>query len=282
MKILIFGADGMLGTDLTRTLSKDYEVIESLEKNLDITEQAKVIDFISQTKSEWVINTAAYTDVDGCETNREKAFAVNAEVPKNIALGCKRSGAKLIHLSTDYVFDGTRKEPYTEEDEPNPINIYGASKLEGERNIQMAIKNYIIVRTQWLFGKNGKNFVDTMLKLFGERDEIKVVNDQIGSPTYTLDLSQAVKKLIEVNPIFGIYNITNSGFASWYEFAREIVALKSIQKVKIIPVSLEEFPRPAKRPKNSRLMTGKFNKIANYTLRNWKESLLNYLVSPKV
>jgi len=276
LKILIFGADGMLGTDLVKVLEKDFDILKSLEKDLDITDRKRVEEFVISARPQWTINAAAYTDVDACESNQKKAFQINAEGPKNIAFASAKAKSKLIHFSTDYVFDGTKKEPYTEEDTPNPINVYGASKLEGEKNIRSAMKDYIIVRTEWLFGKNGKNFVDTICKLLQERDELKVVNDQIGSPTYTVDLANAVKKLIDVNAPFGIYNICNNGYCSWYDFACEIAKLKDKTLVKILPVSSEEFPRPAKRPKNSRLTYSKFVNITGYRLNEWKVVVSNY------
>jgi dTDP-4-dehydrorhamnose reductase len=277
LKILIFGADGMLGTDLVKTFSNDYEVIQSLERDLDITDRKAVEDRILALKPAWVINSAAYTDVDGAETNREKAFAVNSTGVENVALACSKAKAKLLHFSTDYVFDGTKKEPYTETDPTNPINVYGASKLEGENNVQKATKEYYILRTQWLYGKNGKNFVYTILKLLSERDELRIVNDQIGSPTYTVDLAKAVKEFVGKSPDYGIYNVANSGYCSWYDFAKEI-ALK-IQKtgVKITPVRSEEFPRPAKRPKNSKLDRNKFENANLTPIRQWESALNDYL-----
>lgn len=277
MKILIIGADGMLGSDLVKVLSKNHEVIESLEKNLDIADKQSVEKFVLSNKPSLVINAAGYTDVDSAESNRGKAFAINAEGPLNIALACKKSGSRLLHFSTDYIFDGTKDGPYTEEDEPNPINVYGASKLKGEQNIQSAFSDYIIVRTQWLYGKNGKNFVDAILKLMREKSEVKVVNDQVGSPTYTLDLAKATKTTIEKNIPSGIYNVANRGYCSWFEFAVEIAKLKNIRNVKIIPVASEEFPRPAKRPKNTRLKQGRFREIIGYLLRNWEDALTEYL-----
>jgi dTDP-4-dehydrorhamnose reductase len=277
LKILIFGADGMLGTDLVKTFSDDYEVIQSLEKDLDITSRKAVEDRILALKPAWVINSAAYTDVDGAETNREKAFAVNSTGVENIALACTKAKAKLIHFSTDYVFDGTKKEPYTETDPTNPINVYGASKLEGEKKVQKATKEYYILRTQWLYGKNGKNFVYTVLKLFSERDELRIVNDQIGSPTYTVDLAKATREFIEVTPPFGIYNVSNSGHCSWYDFALEIALKIKKTGVKITPVSSEEFPRPAKRPKNSRLDRNKFEKVHITPMRRWESALRGYI-----
>ena len=276
LKILIFGADGMLGTDLVKVLEKDFDILKSLEKDLDITDRKRVEEFVISAKPQWTINAAAYTDVDGCETNKEKAFLVNAKGPGNIAIACAKGKSKLIHFSTDYVFDGTKKEPYVEDDPTNPINVYGQSKLEGEKSVIAALKEHYIVRTEWLYGKNGKHFVATILKLLRERDSLKIVNDQIGSPTYTVDLARAIKQLINVKPAFGIYNICNSGYCSWFDFSKEIARLSLNVKTTIQAVPSEEFPRPAKRPKNSRLNTTKLSGLTDYKLRFWMEALFDY------
>jgi len=277
LKILIFGADGMLGSDLVKSLKKDYEVVESLEKDLNITDKSRLEEYMLSQKPDWTINAAAYTDVDGCESNRGKAFLVNATGPGNIAIACKKAGSKLIHFSTDYVFDGTKKEPYTEEDEPNPVSVYGISKLQGEKNIQAVMKEYFIVRTEWLYGKNGKNFVHTIIKLLKEKEEIKVVDDQVGSPTYSLDLAKAISKFLGSESGFGIFNICNSGYCSWYTFAKRIRELQGESSINIVPVKTKDVHRPAGRPSNSRLSDLKFTNLTGFSMRSWEKALFEYL-----
>lgn len=279
MKVLIFGADGMLGTDLVRVLKQQHQVVESLEKDLDITDNDKVKGLISSLGPDLVINAAAYTDVDGCEEYKEKAFAVNANGPKNLARSCSNNNIRMIHFSTDYVFDGNKESPYTEEDDTNPINVYGASKLEGETNIRTYLEDHVIIRTQWLYGRNGKNFVNTMLKLFEKRSELKVVSDQYGSPTYTLDLANAVRVMTDEDVPAGIYNVCNNGYCSWFEFTCDIADKVENRGISIIPVTTKEFTRPAKRPMNSRLDQSKFNKTVGHQVRNWKEALKSFLRS---
>lgn len=274
--ILVFGADGMLGSDIAKILSQDYQVIPKTINDIDITEKKSLEKMMKYVKPNIVINCAAYTDVDGAQTNREKAFLVNADAVKYIAELCKTVNAKLIHYSTDYVFDGTKSTPYTEEDRPNPINVYGESKLKGEEYIKNTLDNYLIIRTSWLFGKNGKNFVTTILRLANERPEIKVVDDQIGSPTYTVNLAQATEGLISLGAK-GIFNVTNSGVCSWYEFAIKILEFADISNVTVMPIGSQELTRPAKRPKNSTLDKGKFFNLTYVELIHWKEALDSYL-----
>ncbi len=205
---------------------------------MDITDREQVIRIIKELKPEAVINAAAYTNVDGCEDERELAYNVNGKAPGYVAEACAAINAKLVHYSTDYVFDGSKKE-YVESDTTNPINVYGESKLLGEQNIARAMKDYRIIRTSWLFGRHGKNFVDTMLTLSKQMDRVKVVNDQVGKPTYTVDLAEKTREILELPP--GIYHITNDGVCSWYEFASAIIPNTT-------PCTSEEFPRKAKRP----------------------------------
>ena len=259
IKTLIIGSSGMLGSDLCKTFP---DAVKLTHHDLDITDREQVIESILKIKPDVVINAAAYTNVDGCEDNKELAFQVNGYGPGYIAEACARAGAKLVHFSTDYVFDGSKKE-YVESDIPDPINVYGDSKLLGEKKIIENMDDYRIVRISWLFGIHGKNFVETMLKLSGEMDTVKVVNDQFGKPTYTMDLASKVKEIIELDP--GIYHITNDGICSWYEFASSIID-------NVIPCTSEEFPRKAKRPKYSVLVNTKTE-----PMRHWKEALKTYL-----
>lgn len=259
IKTLIIGSSGMLGSDLCKTFP---DAVKLTHRDLDITDREQVIESILKIKPDVVINAAAYTNVDGCEDNKELAFQVNGYGPGYIAEACARAGAKLVHFSTDYVFNGSKKE-YVESDIPDPINVYGDSKLLGEKKIIENMDDYRIVRISWLFGIHGKNFVETMLKLSGEMDTVKVVNDQFGKPTYTMDLASKVKEIIELDP--GIYHITNDGICSWYEFASSIID-------NVIPCTSEEFPRKAKRPKYSVLVNTKTG-----PMRHWKEALKDYL-----
>ncbi|MGE5457967.1 MAG: dTDP-4-dehydrorhamnose reductase [Methanococcaceae archaeon] len=259
IKTLIIGASGMLGYDLCKLFPDAFKLTH---KELDITNHESVIDCIRKIKPDVVINSAAYTCVDGCGDKQELAFQVNGYGPGYIAEACSIFGAKLVHFSTDYVFDGSKKE-YKESDVPSPINISGHSKLLGEKKIIENIDDYRIIRISWLFGVHGKNFVETMLRLSKELDTVKVINDQFGKPTYTMDLANRVKEIIELDS--GIYHITNEGICSWYEFASDIID-------NVIPCTSEEFPRKAKRPSYSVLVNTKIE-----PMRHWKEALKDYL-----
>lgn len=259
IKTLIFGAGGMLGTDLQTVFPK---AISFTHSEMDISDRDAVFSCIEKFKPELVINAAAYTKVDDCEEKKELAFLVNGTAPGYIAEACENIGSKLMHFSTDYVFDGEKKE-YVESDKPNPINVYGASKLEGEISIAKAAKRYYIIRTSWLFGLHGENFVDKMLKLGSSNPSVKVVNDQFGKPTYTKDLANKVREILNCN--YGIYHITNEGICSWYEFASAIIPNS-------IPCTSEEFISKAKRPRYSVLRNTKTK-----PMRHWKDALVDYL-----
>lgn len=274
MKILITGAYGMLGSDLREVL-KNFELICTGSKDLDITDEEKVIDFINEKQPDLVVNAAAYTAVDDCETHYDDAYAVNAIGPKNLAIACNKIDIPLIHVSTDYVFDGTKRTPLVETDKLGPKSAYGKTKLEGEKFIQENTDKYFILRTAWLYGLNGNNFVKTMLSLAENHDEISVVNDQVGSPTYSFDLAIAITNLLHSDK-YGIYHVTNEGECSWYEFSKLIFELSDVD-VKVIPVSTEEFPRPAPRPHYSVLSNKKWNSSGFVPMRDYKEALGEYL-----
>ena len=261
IKTLILGAGGMLGMDLCRAFP---DAVKLTHDDIDIADKAQVIETIKRIGPDVVINAAAYTDVDGCEDecNRELVFNVNGRAPGYIAQSCSLMGAKLVHFSTDYVFDGSRKE-YMESDLTCPINVYGESKLLGERNIIKNMDDYRIIRTSWLFGHHGRNFVETMLKLSGEMDAVSVVDDQFGKPTYAADLARKTAGIIGLVP--GIYHITNDSVCSWYEFAAAVID-------NVVPCSSDEFVRKAKRPRYSVLVNTK-----TAPLRHWKEALVEYL-----
>lgn len=257
--VLILGANGMLGHDLAAVFPGARLCGH---KDLDITNEAAVKAYILALKPDLVINAAAYTNVDGCEDDPETAFAVNGDAPGYIAAACREVGAVLVHYSTDYVFDGTKTE-YVESDEPNPINVYGASKLRGEQKIAQNMDDYRIIRTSWLFGRHGKNFVETIRHLSQTNETVRVVTDQVGKPTYTADLAHKTAEIAECPP--GIYHMTNDGVCSWYEFARAFAP-------NVVPCSSSEFPRKAKRPAYSVLVNTKTS-----PMRPWKEALEDYL-----
>ena len=258
-KIVIFGANGMLGHALQQVFP---QVHFFGRRDVDIMDEKAVKRILQQERPQTVINAAAYTDVDGCEDNRDHAFAVNGYGPGYIAAACSEIGAVLVHYSTDYVFDGIKKE-FRESDEANPINTYGESKLLGEVSIKKNMENYRIIRTSWLFGRYGKNFVDTILSLSRQVPVVRVVNDQIGKPTYTVDLARKTPEIISREP--GVYHITNEGQCSRYEFASAFIPNAT-------PCSTVEFPRKAKRPAYSVLANTK-----TPPLRHWREAVREYI-----
>ena len=290
MIILITGAKGMMGSDLIKVLSqkKEYNLTGATRSDFDITDYSQTLQFLKDKRPDIVIHAAAYTKVDDCESHSETAYKVNETGTKNIASGCKDINAKLICISTDYIFNGRKNTPYLENDMPEPLSVYGDSKLKGELAVKDILNDYIIVRTSWLFGKNGNNFIKAILKQatspfpsFVRRGEgrskvIKVVNDQTGSPTYTVDLSHAIEKLISCNAK-GIFNITNSGECSWYQFAKKILELAGIKGVDVVPITSEELKRPARRPAYSILDCSKFKSVTNYQMRHWEDALKDYL-----
>ena len=273
MKIALTGSDGMLGHDIQRVFT-DVELINFTLNDFDVTDLDKTLSAIKQANPDYLIHPAAYTDVDGCEKHPETAYRVNAVGAKNVTTACEEIGCPVIYISTDYVFDGTKEEPYLETDLPNPLNEYGLSKLNGERFVSSLTDSFYVVRTSWLYGKSGKNFVETISRLLSERDEIKVVNDQTGSPTYTYDLALKLRELIGKD--YGTYHITNSLKCSWYEFALEIAAVKQ-SNTKIIPVTSDEYKLPARRPAHSVLANAKLKQAGIKELRSWKEALREYM-----
>lgn len=276
MDVLITGAKGMLGTDVAHRLNARFNVIACDIQELDLTDNPAVFEYVRQLRPDTIINCAAYTNVDACETERDAAYKTNAVAPRNLAVAAKNVGAKLVHISTDYVYDGQTTVPYTENDLTNPLSVYGKSKLMGEMLVRDLTDRFFIIRTQWLYGKNGGNFVKTMIKLGREQEKVTVVNDQFGSPTYTRDLAAAIEKLI-VTDNYGIYHLTNSGTASWYTFAKTIYELAGIQ-TKVEPCSTVDFPRPARRPGFSKL-DNHFWRLNGYeALRDYKEALKDYLI----
>lgn len=288
MRIILIGADGQLGADLVKIIAPK-DLLPLTEEDLDIANRDLTLKVIRRYSPDVIINTAAYNDVDGCEDNELKAFGVNALGAKNVALACKSCAATMVHFSTDYVFDGQKKEPYTESDAPNPLSTYGLSKRAGEDYVQTLLDSnrYLLIRTSGLFGTAGckgkgrKNFVEAMLNLAEEKkEEIRVINDQIFSPTYTVDLAKKVKELILANREgsgnYGLYHITNNGQCSWFEFARKIFELSG-RKVNLKPITAEEFGARAKRPKYSVLKNHRLQEQGHDDLRPWPEALKAYL-----
>lgn len=275
MKILVTGSNGMLGHDLIDVLKDNHELILTTSKTLDITDKDKVIEFIRENNPDIVINSAAYTDVDGCEENQDIAYAVNGDGVENLALGCREVDCPLVHVSTDYVFDGTARDPITEDGKIGPISVYGKSKLKGEEAIQKILDKFFIVRTAWLYGINGGNFPKTMLELAKNHSEITVVYDEVGTPTYTPDLAYAISQLIDTD-YYGIYHITNSGHCSWCEFARYIFEVAG-SDVNVIPVTASEFARPAPRPHYSVLENKRWIDNGFEPLRHYKDAVKEYI-----
>lgn len=252
MKVLVTGADGQLGYDVVKKLKElDIEHIGVDKEDFDLTNETETKDFILDYQPDEIIHCAAYTDVDQAEVEKELCFQVNVEGTRYVAEAAKELDAKMLYISTDYVFDGQGEEPFEVTDQPNPINYYGETKYQGEQEMQNLLEKYFIVRTSWVFGKHGDNFVKTMLKLAQERDEISVVADQYGSPTYTGDLAELIVGMIKTDK-YGIYHVTNEGFCSWYEFAKEIFKVFNIN-INVKPVKSDKFETKADRPKNSRL-----------------------------
>ena len=280
MKILLLGHKGMLGSDLLTQMSLHHDVVGMDQEEIDITSAADCAKAIEDTAPQIVINAAAYTNVDGCETAKDDCFAVNAEAVKNIAEACRSKNIRIIHFSTDYVFDGTAKQPYKEDDDCDPINTYGASKLAGEHYLQTLAQNYIIIRTAWLYGANGKNFVRTILEKAKTTPKLKVVDDQLGSPTHTKDLAVAVDHLIEKNSQ-GIFHVTNRGSCSWYEFAVKILREAGIDDVEVSPIKSEQLSRAAKRPAYSVMSMQKFIFTTGKAMQPWQLGLQDYIESVK-
>ncbi len=296
MKILITGCNGMLGSDLCELLTCSNHEVFGLDNNIaknkcntchnfikcDITNSKDIDAGMLKIGPDIIIHTAAMTDVDGCEADPVKAHLINVTGTENIVSVAQKTGSLVILISTDYVFDGDKKLPYTEDDETNPINVYGHSKHGAEEAVKMLKDNYIIIRTSWLYGKCGKNFVDTVRKKALYDRSLNVVVDQYGSPTYTVDLARAIEKIIEKisnkEKLNGIFHITNSDNCSWFKFAEMIFNYSLYKDIKINPITSLELDRAAKRPKMSILENKRFNEIF-YKMRPWQDALRDYITS---
>ena len=274
-KILVTGANGQLGQCLQKISSQfeEFEFIFTDSETLDITNKEEVNDFFWQNAPDFCINAAAYTAVDLAETDIEKAFLVNADGAENLAEACAENNAQFIHVSTDYVFDGENNLAYTEEDFTNPLGVYGASKLAGDELALEVNPCSVILRTSWVYSEFGKNFVKTMLSLFATKEELNIVADQFGQPTNANDLAEAIMKIIKSEKITpGIFNFSNLGRISWFDFAEKIAEL-SDAKIKLNAIETSQYPTPAKRPKNSVLDLDKISKTYAIQLKPWEESL---------
>lgn len=274
-KILVTGANGQLGQSLQKLSQKekDFQFLFTDSETLDITNKEEVLNFFWQNEPDVCINAAAYTAVDLAETDTEKAFLVNADGTENLALVCAEYNAQFIHVSTDYVFDGTNNLEYTEEDFTNPLGVYGASKLAGEELALEANPCTIILRTSWVYSEFGKNFVKTMLSLFATKEELNVVADQYGQPTNATDLAEAILTIVKTEKkTAGIFNFSNEGKISWYDFAQKIAELSG-SKIKINPIVTSQYPTPAKRPQNSTLDLSKIKSTHHINIKPWEESL---------
>ncbi len=292
MKILITGSSGMLGTELCKVIGKNNQ-LAGIDKNVplvqfpelkfyreDILDIKAVKKIFDRENADIIIHTAAFTDVDACETDEETAYKVNTEIVRDIAEISKKSGVFFMFISTDFVFEGDKRIPYTEDDRPEPVNVYGKTKWLAEKEITRVLEQYMIIRTSWLYGENGKNFVDTIISKAATKKSLSVVNDQTGSPTYAKDLADAIRSVVlfckkEAKDIF---HVSNSGQCSWYDFAIEILQdIGKKDRVKVEPISSGDLARPAKRPRFSVLDITKFQSMFDHKMRSWQKALYDYL-----
>ncbi|MGB3632908.1 MAG: dTDP-4-dehydrorhamnose reductase [Rubrobacteraceae bacterium] len=272
MRILVTGAGGQLGLELKDLLAREHEVVALTHGELDISDSTAVERALREYEPERVINAAAYTDVDGCELEPELAYRVNTLGPRNLAQFCERRGCEILHVSTNYVFDGGKERPYDTGDPAIPMNVYGRTKLAGEEYVKHLSTRWYIVRSAGIYGR-GNNFVRTMLRMGSEVSTIKVKQDEFISPTYARDLAEGIASVSE-NGLYGVYHVTNSGSCSWYEFAREIFTIAEVE-VDVVPIPSSEYPLPAARPAN-----GVIQGADSPKLRHWREALEQYLEKP--
>lgn len=276
MRVIITGAKGQLGNDLAKAFAGEELSLWDIQE-LDITDFAAVSREIGKVKPHLIINSAAYTNVDGCESEMETAFKINAVGTQNLAIAARANGSDIVYVSTDFVFDGDTSDPYTEFDDPNPLSVYGRSKLAGERYVTSLTNRHYIVRTAWLYGHGGNNFVKTIIKLARERDQLRIVNDQIGSPTYSLDLAYKIAEISRSGG-YGIYHATNSGSCSWYDFTLEILRHDGSQ-TPVVPIASSELNRPAPRPAFSELRNLSLELRGLTPMRPWQEALADYFAA---
>lgn len=292
--ILLTGVTGQVGSHALPLLSELGQVIAPGRAELDLTSERSIREFVRATRPRWIIHPAAYTAVDQAETDRDTAFRVNADAPRILGEEAAAIGAPVLHYSTDYVFAGTGERPWTEEDAPDPQNVYGESKLAGEQGLLASGASALVFRTSWVYGPTGKNFLLTMLRLTAEREELRIVDDQIGSPTSAASLAALAAHMVHrteeaaaaasctpeviLQPKTGIYHAADTGFTSWFGFAEEIVRLASqaqpdVRRARLVPIPSSMFPTPAKRPLNSRMSTAKLRKELDFEMKPWKSAL---------
>jgi dTDP-4-dehydrorhamnose reductase len=275
LRILVTGANGQLGQELAELLpGRGHEIVALSRGELDVVDPAAVERVVQTHSPELIVNAAAYTDVDRCETETETAYAVNALGPRNLAQACERRGCELLHVSTNYVFDGRGERPYEPFDPPDPISAYGRTKLAGEEYVKHLSSRWYIVRSAGVYGR-GHNFVRTMLRIAEEREVLSVKDDEFISPTYARDLAEGIAEIVETG-LYGLYHLTNSGSCSWYEFCCEIFFLSG-SEVEVVPIPTSEYPLPAPRPAN-----GVLSPLGSPTLRHWREALADYLEKERV
>lgn len=280
--LALVGGRGMLARKVRQCLPSSYRLVELNRPEFDLTDRGKVFDSLRRIKPEVIVNCAAFTQVDACETQQAVSELVNGVGPGFLAAAAAELGATLVHISSDYVFDGKNSTPYREDNLLNPQSAYGRSKLQGERAIlDSSLDKYFIIRTSWLYGPGGKNFVETIARLARDREELRIVADQVGSPTYTGDLAEAIFALVETKD-YGIYHFSNRGECSWYEFAQEIVSLLKgngeILKVeRLLPITTAEYPLPAKRPAYSVLSKKKYQDVTGKEVPSWQDGLKRYI-----
>jgi dTDP-4-dehydrorhamnose reductase len=281
--VSLIGANGMLAQMVRREAPAQWDFVLLDLPDFDLTDREQVLDALTELQPDVIINCAAYTNVDGCESEQDIAFAVNGAGPKHLAEAALACNATLVHISTDYVFSGDKSEPYTEEDAPGPKSVYGRSKLAGEKAIiESGLDRFFIVRTSWLYGPGGKNFVETVLRLAAEREELRIVADQTGSPTMTRDLARALFNLLATGR-YGVYHFSDEGACSWYDFACAVLDLAKVNGMpvkahKIHPIRTEEFPLPAPRPRYSVFSKEKYVTVTRQEIPRWQESLKDYFL----
>ncbi len=285
--IWLVGNRGMLGTEVEHLLSEKGRAFVATDREVDVTRQEAIDVFLASPRRperiDWIINCSAFTAVDAAESQPDQAYGVNEAGVRHLAAAAHDLGAAILHVSTDYVFDGAKIGPYTEEDLPNPVGVYGRSKRAGEVALQGATSQYVIVRTSWLYGRHGKSFASTMLRLFRERAHVSVVDDQRGSPTYAADLASAILSIVEhPRREYGLYHFSNEGEANWYQFAVEIYRQATSRGlaprgVSLVPISSAQYPAAARRPANSVLSKEKFKRTFGAGVRGWPEALCSFL-----
>ena len=271
-KILITGANGQLGQSIKKLSENNNDMFYFHDVDtLDLTDTVKLKEYVTGLYPDFIVNCAAYNLVDKAEEDSQTAFLLNSDVPGNLAVIAHETGSHLIHISTDYVFDGMQFKPYTEEDNPNPVSVYGKSKFEGESKV-MAFPRHSVIRTSWLYSEYGNNFVKTILRLGKEKNELKVISDQVGSPTYATDLAKAILSVISEKYISGIYHYSNEGVCSWFDFAHEIIEQSGIE-CDILPIDGKDYPSKAKRPYYSLMSKNKIKSVFQLEIPHWKASL---------